>query len=39
MFKSAGGVVILTFSTVKDATVDLTADVDEVIESFKLPDR
>lgn len=35
MFKSEGGVVILTFSTVKDATIDLTADVDKVIESFK----
>lgn len=39
MFKSEGGVVILTFSTVRDATVDLTADVDEVIESFKLLDQ
>lgn len=39
MFKSEGGVVILTFSTVKDATVDLTADVDEVIDSFKLLDQ
>jgi hypothetical protein len=36
MFKSAEGIVILTFSTVKDATVDLTADVDKVVESFRL---
>ncbi len=36
MFKSEAGVVILTFSTVKDATVDLSADVDKVIESCQL---
>lgn len=34
--KSEKGIVILTFSTVKDATIDLTADVDKVIESFQL---
>jgi hypothetical protein len=39
MFKSEGGVVILTFSTIKETTVDLSADVDTVIESFKLLDQ
>jgi hypothetical protein len=37
MFKSERR--ILTFSTVKEATVDLSADVDTVIESFKLLDQ
>lgn len=36
MTKSEKGIVNLTFSTVRDATIDLTADVDEVIESFQL---
>jgi hypothetical protein len=38
MFKSGEGFVILTFSTVKNATIDLTADVDKVIESFQFMD-
>lgn len=38
MAKTEEGIVVLTYSTVKDATVDLTVDVDKVIESFKLLD-
>ncbi|MBN2118786.1 MAG: hypothetical protein JW730_19610 [Anaerolineales bacterium] len=35
-FKSGKGVVIITFSTVKGAAVDLSADLEEIIESIKL---
>lgn len=37
-FKSGKGVVIITFATVKNATVDLSADLEELIESIKLLD-
>ena len=35
-FKSGDGVAIVTFSTVKNATVDLTDDVNKLIESIQL---
>jgi archaellin len=37
-FKSGEGAVIITYSTVQDATVDLTADIDKIIESIRLLD-
>ncbi len=37
-FKSGEGVAIITFSTVKNATVDLNGDVNKIIDSIQLLD-
>jgi hypothetical protein len=38
IFKSGSGIVVITFSTIRDATVDLTPDFDKLIESLQLLD-
>lgn len=38
MFKSGEGIVVVTFSTMKGASIDLNADVDKVIETVRLLD-